>query len=305
VETIPIRTADPVRSALDAGRPVVALESTLITHGFSRPLNLEIALELESIEERAGAVPATVGIIGGEPVVGLTQREIELLSGSDDVRKCSLRDLGIAAAGNELGATTVASTIAIAAQAGLRIFATGGIGGVHRGDAMDVSADLEALAVCPLIVVCAGAKAILDIPRTLEVLETKGVPVIGYRTEEFPAFYTRSSGITDSVDTRCDLASEIPEIAIAHWAFGMRSALLVVQPVSAEEELPPETMNAAVEVALVEAEKTGVKGKELTPYLLAKVASITEGQSRNANLSLLRGNARLAAEIAGCGAGKW
>jgi len=298
----PIRISDPVCTALDAGRPVVALESTLITHGFARPVNLEIAVALEAIVREGGCVPATVGVIDGEPVVGLSAKEIELLAGSDDVRKCSLRDLGIASSGNGLGATTVASTMAIAAQAGLRVFATGGIGGVHRGDAMDVSADLEALAQFPLIVVCAGAKAILDIPRTLEVLETKGVPVIGYRTDDFPAFYSRSSGIPDSIDVRCDQASMIPGIANAHWTLGMTGALLVVQPVSPDDEVPPDEVNKAVDSALIEAGKLGIKGKELTPFLLAEVATRTEGLSRIANISLLRQNARLAAEIASSGA---
>lgn len=285
-----------VQAALREGRAVVALESTLITHGLPYPVNLDTARALEATVRGAGAVPATIAVLQGRVHVGLTEAELESLSRAQGVRKCSRRDLPLALAGRLDGATTVAGTMYLAHAAGLRVFATGGIGGVHRGHPFDVSADLEELGRTPVTVVCAGAKAILDLPLTLEVLETKGVPVVGFGTSEFPAFYTRSSGL--SVDVRCDSASEVAGLMHARDQLGLSAGILVTVPVPAEHELPRTAAEQAIADALAEADARGIRGKDVTPFLLARVSELTGSRSRDANIALLMNNARVAAEIA-------
>lgn len=285
-----------VQSALAAGRPVVALESTLITHGLPRPQNLEVARALEMAVRQADAVPATIAILGGGITVGLSDEQLAYLAEAEDVRKCSCRDLPIAVARGEDGATTVAGTMWVAHMAGIRVFATGGIGGVRRGHPFDVSADLTELGRTPVTVVCAGAKAILDLPLTLEVLETQGVPVIGYGTDEFPAFYTRSSGLP--VDVRCDTPQEVAAIVRARDALGLPGGVLVTVPVPADDELPAAEAESAITRALAEAEAQGVTGKAVTPFLLARVSQLTGQASLRANVALLLNNARMASAIA-------
>jgi len=285
-----------VRDALHRGAPVVALESTLITHGFPRPLNLDIAVVLESSVREAGAVPATIAILDGRIHVGLTGEELRRLAGADDVRKCSRRDLGIVVAQGGLGATTVAGTMIIAARAGIHVFATGGIGGVHRGNPFDVSADIEELARTPVTVVCAGAKSILDLPLTVEALETRGVPVIGYGTDEFAAFYTRESGLP--VDVRCDSPVEVADIVVRHWDLNLQSGVLVTVPVPADVALPASKAETAIQLAMAEADSQGIRGKEITPFLLQRVSELTGNESREANIALLKQNAAVAASIA-------
>jgi len=286
-----------VRTALQKSQPVVALESTLIAHGLPFPTNLETAHRLEAVIRAEGATPATIAILGGRPKVGLTDAELEYLARGGDVRKVSRRDLPIVVARSGDGATTVAATMWIAARAGIEVFATGGIGGVHRGQPFDVSADLPELARTPVAVVCAGAKSILDLPLTLEWLETWGVPVIGYGTDEFPAFYTRSSGLP--VDVRADNPQAVAEIIRAKRDLGLSSGVLIVAPVPAEAELPADVMEAAIAQALVAAETQGIRGKALTPFLLAHIAAVTGGNSLRANVALLENNAAIAARIAG------
>jgi pseudouridylate synthase len=291
---------DEVRKALAARKAVVALESTLITHGLPHPQNVETALAMEAAVRESGAVPATIGILDGRIVVGLTGAEIELLAGTKDVVKVSRADLAAVVAGKRTGATTVAGTMIVAAMAGIRVFATGGIGGVHRGgeSSMDVSADLTELARTQVAVVCAGAKAILDLPRTLEVLETLGVPVVGFETKEFPAFYSRESGLPllHSVGT----PKEAAEMMNAQW--GLKSAqtggILFVSPPPAESALPREQVEAIIEKAMAAATKQGVKGKEATPFLLREVSRLSEGKTLAANIVLLVSNARVAGRIA-------
>lgn len=285
-----------VREALAMGQPVVALESTLITHGLPRPVNLEVAQRLEATVRGAGAIPATLAILGGRPTVGLMPEELERLAASDFVRKCSRRDLPIAMARGEEGATTVSATMWLAHVAGIKIFATGGIGGVHRGHPLDVSADLMELGRTPVTVVCAGAKAILDIALTLEVLETQGVPVIGYGADEFPAFYTHTSG--QPVDLRCDTPGEVARVIRARDALSLPGGILVAAPVPKAEALASEEIEAAIQTALALAEAQGVRGKAVTPFLLAQVSEATGHRSRRANIALLLNNARIAAEIA-------
>lgn len=287
---------EDVRAALDAGQPVVALESTVISHGLPRPTNLEVARRCEAAIRAGGAVPATVGIIAGQIVVGLDGAQLETLAMSEQVRKVSRRDFGIAIARKEHGATTVAGTMIAAHMAGIRMFATGGIGGVHRGNAGDISADLPELAQTPVAVVCAGAKSILDLPRTLEYLETQGVPVIGWQTEEFPAFYAHSSGLP--VDVCVETAEEAAAILKAKWALGLTGGALVTVPPPGNLALNLDDMEAAVEKALREADRAGVTGKDITPFLLSRVSEITEGASLEANIALLVQNAGVAAAIA-------
>ena len=287
---------DDVREALRGGRPVVALESTLITHGLPRPVNLEVARQLEAVVLKHGALPATIAIMKGRIKVGLRGEELEALAAASNVRKCSRRDLPIVVARGEDGATTVAGTMLIAHMAGIRVFATGGIGGVHRGHPFDVSADLSELGRTPVAVVCAGAKSILDIPLTLEVLETHGVPVIGYGTNEFPAFYSRSSGLP--VDVRCDTVSEIAAILRERDRLKMQTGSLVVVPIPEKDELPAGVAEKAVAQALAEADAQGIQGKRVTPFLLQRVSELTGDRSRTANIALLENNARVAAEIA-------
>lgn len=274
----------------------VALESTVIAHGLPWPQNLEMARRLERAVREVGAEPKTIGIIAGQVRIGLTDAELEHLARARGVRKVSRRDLPLVVARKQDGATTVAATMYLAARAGIQVFATGGIGGVHRGHPFDVSADLEELAQTPVCVVCAGAKAILDLPLTLEVLETRGVPVIGFQTDEFPAFYSRSSGLP--VDQRADTPEEVAAIFRAQRRLGLPGGMLVVVPVPAEAEVPRERVEPAIEQALGEAEARGVRGKALTPFLLVRVAELTSGEALQANLALLENNARVAAQIA-------
>jgi len=285
-----------VGSALDAGRPVVALESTLITHGLPRPVNLEVARKLEAIVREAGATPAAIAIIGGAIRVGLDDASLEYLANASSVHKVSRRDLPIVVARKGDGATTVAATMWVAAQAGIRVFATGGIGGVHRGQPFDVSADLPELARTPVVVVCAGAKAILDLPLTLEWLETHGVPVIGYQCDEFPAFYSRRSGLP--VDARADIPEEAAAIIAAKWRLEIEGGVLVAVPVPAGLELDATAGEAAIQAALADAERDGIRGKAITPFLLERVNQLTGGESLRANVALLENNARVAAELA-------
>jgi pseudouridylate synthase len=285
------------------GRAVVALESTVIAHGLPRPLNLETARECEAVVAGAGAFPATIGIIAGRLTVGLSDDEVEcfgagLAPDGSAIEKVGWNNLAGVIARRGWGATTVAATLRIAELAGLRVFATGGIGGVHRGasDTFDVSADLTALGRTPIVCVCAGAKAILDLPKTVEYLETLGVPIVGYRTKEFPAFYSRESGL--GVDITVDSADEAAEVALNHWRTGGASAVLVCAPVPDDYAMPRAEAERAVEKAITLAEQRGVRGKALTPFLLAEMKELTEGHTLTANRALLVNNARVAAGIA-------
>lgn len=295
----PVWRAGPeVARALADGAPIVALESTIIAHGMPYPQNLETAQSVEAIVRSNGAVPATIAVLDGKFVVGLTDAEIERIARSPDMPKLSRRDLPLAVARGGDGATTVAATMIGANLADIRVFATGGIGGVHRGaeSSFDISADLEELGRTPVSVVSAGAKAILDLPKTLEVLETKGVPVIGYRTDEFPAFYSSSSGLP--VPLRCDQPSEIAGVLGAMRALGQTAGALIANPIPAEMALEPGAINSVIDGALKEAESAGITGREVTPFLLAKVADKTMGESLEANIALVKHNAALAAQIA-------
>jgi pseudouridylate synthase len=285
-----------VADALATDIPVVALESTLITHGLPHPDNLAIAREVEASVRRAGAIPATVAIIGGKITVGLEAGELEYLATARGVRKCSRRDIATAAALGLDGATTVAGTMIVAAMAGIRVFATGGIGGVHRGHPFDISADLAELERTSVTVVCAGAKSLLDLPLTVEQLETRGVPVIGYRTDEFPAFYSRSSGLP--VDARVDTPEQVAAIIRSRRMMCLSGGELVTVPVPADDELPREAAEAAILQATKLADEAHVVGAAVTPFILAKIAELTDGRSMKANAALLLNNARVAAEIA-------
>jgi pseudouridine-5'-phosphate glycosidase len=286
----------PNRKALHSSLPVVALESTVITHGLPRPQNLELARDMEREVRENGAAPATIAILDGQIHVGLTESELERLASEDHVRKISRRDFATAILKKECGGTTVAGTLFAAHQAGIKVFATGGIGGVHSVETLDISTDLQALADTPMIVVCAGAKAILDLPATLEYLETMAVPVVGYGTDEFPAFYSRHSGLPVSV--RLDSPQEVVDYSKTHWDLGMQTAVLVCNPLSTEEEIPQEKIAGAIQQARREAEIKGLHGQPLTPFLLARLSELTGGDSLKANLALLKNNARLAARIA-------
>ena len=288
-----------VEAALKAGEPVVALESTIISHGMPYPQNVETALRVEETVREAGAVPATIAVIGGKLMAGLTQAEIEYLGKKGQaVTKASRRDLPVLVARGADGATTVATTMIIAHLAGIRVFATGGIGGVHRGaeTTMDISADLEELGRTPVMVVCAGAKAILDLGLTLEYLETKGVPVIGYGTEELPAFYTRTSGF--KVDYRIDTPEELAAAFRAQQEMGLDGGMLVTNPIPEEYSMDPVRINAAIDQAIADSRRLGIHGKETTPYLLARVKELTSGDSLASNIQLVLNNARLAARTA-------
>ena len=288
-----------VQEALAAGKPIVALESTIISHGMPYPKNVETALLVEQTIRDNGAVPATIAVIGGRLKAGLTHEEIEYLGKTGrGVAKASRRDLPALIARRADGATTVATTMIIAHLAGIRIFATGGIGGVHRGAevTMDISADLEELAQTPVMVVCAGAKSILDLGLTLEYLETKGVPVIGYGTKELPAFYTRQSGF--GVDYRVDSPEELAAMFRAQRELDYKGGMLVTNPIPEEYSMDKALIDAAIDRALKEAEAAGVKGKEVTPFLLAKVVELTGGDSLESNIQLVLNNARLAARTA-------
>lgn len=290
-----------VAEALRLGKPVVALESTIISHGMPYPQNVETALKVEAVIRENGAVPATVAIIGGRLKAGLSADEIEYLGKKGrDVIKASRRDLPVLVARGADGATTVTTTMMIAAMAGIRVFATGGIGGVHRGaeTTMDISADLEELAKTQVMVICAGAKSILDLGLTLEYLETKGVTVIGYGTDELPAFYTRRSGL--KVDYRMDTPQEIADAFRVKMEAGLEGGMLVTNPVPVEYSMDPEVIDAAISQALSEAAEKGIRGKEITPFLLARIKDITGGDSLNSNIQLVLNNARLAATVAAC-----
>ena len=288
-----------VQEALKAGKPVVALESTIISHGMPYPQNVETALKVEQTIRENGAVPATIAVIGGQLKAGCTPEEIEYLGKKGQaVIKASRRDLPVLIARKADGATTVTTTMIIAAMAGIRVFATGGIGGVHRGaqQTFDISADLEELAQTPVMVVCAGAKSILDLGLTLEYLETKGVPVIGFGTEELPAFYTRHSGF--KVDYRIDTPEELAAAFKAKMDCGLKGGMLVTNPIPEELSMPKEVIEKAINQALREMDEAGIHGKQCTPFLLAKVKDLTGGESLASNIQLVLNNARLAAKTA-------
>ena len=287
-----------VEDAIKNKLPIVALESTIISHGMPYPNNIETALMVEDTVRSNNAIPATIAIINGRLKVGLTSKEIEFLATNNKVRKVSRRDLAIAVSKKLSGSTTVASTMIIAKLANIAVFATGGIGGVHRGaeKTFDISADLEELSKTNVCVVCAGPKAILDIGLTLEYLETKGVPVIGYKTSELPAFYSSKSEF--NVDYRVDAALDIAEILKTKWDLSIKGGVLVTNPIPIAFELESVMMNEAVNEAIIEADKEKIIGKEITPYLLSKVNEITKGKSLDANIKLIQNNAALAAKIA-------
>ncbi len=287
-----------VREALEQKKPVVALESTIISHGMPYPQNVETAARVEEIVRENGAVPATIAIINGRLKVGLTENEIDFMGKSSDIAKVSRRDFAYIVAAKKNGATTVASTMMIADMAGIRIFATGGIGGVHRGaeKTFDVSADLQELANTNVAVICAGAKSILDLEKTLEYLETYGVPVFGYKTNELPAFYTRKSGL--GIDYRFETPKEIAEVLNTKEKLGLKGGVVIANPIDEKYEQDEVKITACIAQALSEAEKNGIKGKDTTPFLLAKVKEITGGDSLTSNIKLVYGNAELAAKIA-------
>ena len=290
--------APEVKSAVEAGKPVVALESTILSHGMPYPENLTFAAEVERIIRAEGAIPATMAIIDGRMKVGLSAGELELMCKGENVAKVSRRDLPILLATGGTGATTVASTMILASLAGIPVFATGGIGGVHRGaeTTMDISADLQELAHTPVAVVCAGAKMILDIGLTLEYLETMGVPVLGYNTDQFPAFYCRKSGF--GVDYTAKSAAEIAKIARTKWDLGLAGGMLIGNPVPEEYALDFDEMSAVIDKALAAAKEDGVRGKNITTYLLAHIVEYTGGKSLATNIQLAYNNARLAAKVA-------
>lgn len=290
--------SDEVKEAMESGKPVVALESTIISHGMPYPENLKTAKACERIVRENGAVPATTAIIDGKIKIGLTQKELEFMATSKNIIKASTRDYAYIVANKLNGATTVATSILTADLAGIKLLVTGGIGGVHRGaeKTMDISRDLQELAARNVMVVCAGCKSILDIGLTLEYLETFGVPVLGYQTEEMPAFYTRKSGF--KLDKRMDTPEEIAETAKVKWDLGINGGILVSNPIPEKDSLDEEKINKAIETALKDAEKDGIKGKETTPYLLSKVLEVTEGKSLISNIALVENNAKIGAQIA-------
>lgn len=287
-----------VKDALYSGQPVVALESTIISHGMPYPQNVETAVNVEKIVKENGAIPATIAILGGKLKVGLTPDEIEYLGKARNVIKTSRRDIPFMVSKGLDGATTVASTMIIAAMAGIKVFATGGIGGVHRGapQTFDISADLQELAKTNVAVVCAGAKSILDIGLTLEYLETYGVPVVGFRTEEMPAFYTVRSGF--KVDYRLDSPQEIASFLNCKWNLGLNGGVIIANPIPEEYSMDYNTINDTINSAVQEAEQKGIKGKEITPFLLSRIKELTHGESLNSNIHLVYNNARLAAQTA-------
>jgi pseudouridylate synthase len=286
-----------VSRALKGNQPIVALETAVLTHGLPHPDNIELSHQLEDEVKAGGATPATVGLLDGKIHIGLTAEEIARLGDlSQPARKISRRDFGIALARKEKGGTTVTGTMIAARAAGIRVFATGGIGGVHRNAPFDVSADLPELGRSGMIVTCAGAKSILDLPATVEVLETWGVPIVGYQTDEFPSFFSPDSGL--SVNVRADSPEEVADIAANHWAMGLQSALLVVIPPPAETAVPRAELEEVIEKAVAEAEEKGISGAKVTPFLLSRVKELSGGTSLRSNLALLRNNSRVAAEIA-------
>lgn len=292
-----VELSPAVRQALGDGKPVVALESTIISHGLPRPGNLDAAREFEAILAADGVTPATIALIDGVPKVGLNEADLERIAEDENVTKISSRDIGIAMARKVTGGTTVAATSVLAAKAGIRVFATGGLGGVHRGAAetFDESADLTTLSRTPIIVVSAGVKAILDIPATLERLETLSVAVVGYQTQRFPAFWLTDSGY--DLDWRVDSPAEIADVVIARDALGEQSALLVANPLPPDEQLDPAVLNAALADALAAADAQGIRGKAVSPFLLDRILRQTGGKSLEVNLRLARSNVRLASKI--------
>jgi pseudouridine-5'-phosphate glycosidase len=297
--THPLLTlTDEVADALAAGEPVVALESTIISHGMPYPQNVEMAVEVEGIIRDHGAVPATIAVLDGRPRIGLGPDDLELLASHGDVAKVSVRDLPFVVARGTHGATTVAATMRLAALAGIRTFVTGGLGGVHRGaqQSFDISADLTELGSTDVAVVCAGVKSILDIGLTLENLETLGVPVLGYGTDEFPSFFSRSSG--HAAPMRVDTPADVAATMAAKWSLGIDGGLVVANPIPVEDEIPADEIGGIIDQALTDMDALGVHGKDATPYLLGRIVEITEGASLTANIALVRNNARLGAAIA-------
>lgn len=294
--TLPLILSPEVAEAHTKGAPIVALESTIITHGMPFPQNVETARRVEAEIRAQGATPATIAILNRQIHVGLTDAQLDALGQARNVAKLSRADLAACLASGGTGATTVAATMICAHLAGIRVFATGGIGGVHRGKGDDISADLQELAQTPVIVVCAGAKAILDLPSTLEYLETQGVTVVGYGTDEFPAFYSRTSGL--AVDVRCDTAAEVAAIWRAKQSLGLPGGLLVTVPVPADMEIPAAEIEPAIAQAVAEAEARGLRSAEVTPFLLTRIAQLTGERSLRTNLALLHNNAAVAASIA-------
>lgn len=290
-----IQLSTEITRALNLGAPIVALESTVITHGLPQPQNLELARNMEKQVRDAGAIPATVALLDGKIRLGLSDQELVRLSESESTLKVSHRDFATAIIKKVDGGTTVAGTMLAANMTGIKVFATGGIGGVHKESPFDISTDLKALAETPMIVVCAGAKAILDLPATLEYLETMAVPVVGYQTDEFPAFYSRESGL--NVSARLDSPKEIADFAKAHWSLGLKSAILVTNPVPEAEAISQSKMEPIIAKASAEAIAKGIHGQALTPFLLGRISELTKGKSLKANLALLLNNAQLAAEI--------
>ena len=285
-----------IKAALQNNTPIVALESAVITHGLPRPVNLELAQEMENIVRFHGGIPATIAVMNGTIKIGLSPLELEKLAFANNTRKISPRDFGIALSKKINGGTTVAGTIFAASQVGIQVFATGGIGGVHRNSNFDISADLTTLGHEKMVVVCAGAKAILDLSATLEILETYGVPVIGFQTDEFPAFYSSHSGL--GVDSRADSIKDISSLIKAHWACGNSNSILITVPLPKEFEIEHLQIEAALQKALEEANKNHIHGAATTPYLLQKMNELTSGSSLKANLALLKNNAEVAAKIA-------
>ncbi|MEP0518662.1 MAG: pseudouridine-5'-phosphate glycosidase [Hyphomicrobiales bacterium] len=293
-----LRISEPVSDALKNGKPVVALESTIITHGMPWPQNLETAIEVEQTVLECGAVPATIAIMDGIIRIGLSREDLTSLAQMQNVRKLSRADLGHALVLKDQGSTTVAATMICAHLAGIKVFATGGLGGVHKGvaDTMDVSADLGEFLQTPVLVVCAGAKAILDVPKTLEVLETIGVPVVAYKTDEFPAFWSRGSGL--AAPLRLDTTATIAQFVNMREKLGQRGGMIVANPVPVVDEIARADLEPLISQALEEATKGGISGKEVTPYLLQRIFELTDGQSLTTNIALVKNNAKLAAKIA-------
>lgn len=295
LDEVLVKSSD-VKRAMNISLPIVALESTVLTHGLPRPQNLQLAHDMERAVREQGATPATIGFLDGYLHIGLSEGELDRLANEREPYKVGPRDFATVITQEACGGTTVAGTMLACKQANLKVFATGGIGGVHRESSFDVSADLQALASIPMIVVCAGAKAILDLPVTLEYLETMSVPVIGYGTDEFPAFYSRDSKL--GVSLRLDTPADIVEFAKAHWSAGLQSAVLVANPVPMADAIPASDLKPLIEQASAEAKEKKIHGQQVTPFLLQRINALTRGKSMQANLALLLNNARLAAQIA-------
>lgn len=293
-----LAVAPEVAEALAAGGPVVALESTIISHGMPYPRNVEMAREVEQIVRDGGATPATIAVLDGVPRIGLSPADLDLLASDPSVTKVSIRDLGYVAARRAHGATTVAATMRLAALAGIRVFVTGGLGGVHRGaeSSMDISADLTEMSRTDVAIVSAGVKSLLDIGRTLEVLETLGVPVVAYRSDEFPSFFSRSSGY--AAPMRLDEPDQVAAMMRAKWDLGLEGAVSVANPVPVEDEIPRAEIERTIQQALADADERGIRGKDITPYLLGRIVELSGGASLETNIALVRDNARLGAAIA-------